>query len=147
MFQYKIDKPNRIDLPFGKIQKQNAGETLYGFIDNKQASDIEERFYRGLVNTKRTDQILFLYPIISPRSMPGMLEVDFLVSSGAYLYVFQVDGEIAHKGVSKQQDDARKDVIVNEFFKKYNAFPVKRIPGIFLNNQEQANQTVRELIR
>lgn len=147
MFKYKIKRPPAKDLPFGQIRKIKELEYLSGFIFGQKASDIEERFARALNREKRVKEFRFREPIINSRNLPGQLEVDFIATAGASVYVFQVDGEMAHKGYGKKQDDARKDVLVNEFMKRYNAFPVKRIPGEALATQEQADQTVRELIR
>lgn len=148
MFQYKVRKPPSRDLPLGKINTPpDTGELLSGYIQGAKASDIEERFARALSTSKRVDGFKFRFPVISPRNMPGQLEIDFVVQSAGLIYCFQVDGEIAHKGIGKQQDDRRKDVLVNSFMKQYNAFPVKRIPWYRLSTQEQANLLIRELIR
>ena len=147
MFKYKINRPPHTPLPYGKIVAIKEDEALSGMINGKDASDIEERFYRALSKDKRVTGMEFRFPVISPRSMPGQLEIDFVVQSAGLVYSFQIDGAFAHKGVGKKQDDARKDVLSNAFMRKYNSFPIKRIPGEMLSTQEQANQTVKELIR
>lgn len=147
MFQYKITRPPSKDLPFGQIQKVKKAEYLSGYVFGMKASDIEERFAKALSKEKRVTEFQFRVPVINQRNLPGQLEVDFIATSGASVYVFQVDGEMAHKGYGKKQDDMRKDVLVNQHMKRYNAFPVKRIDGNSLSTQEQADQTVRELIR
>jgi len=146
-FKYKLNRPPHQPLPFGKPMGKKADELLSGMVMGKKASDIEERFARALVNSKRIDGYNFREAVISPRNMPGQLEVDFVVQSGPTVYAFQIDGEIAHKGIGKKQDDMRKDVMVDLFMKKYNALPVKRINGIFLSDQESADRLVREIIR
>lgn len=148
MFKYKLNRPPHKPLPFGRPNgKQQADEVLSGYIQGAKASDIEERFARALSKEKSVDGYSFRYPVISPRNMPGQLEIDFVVQCGGYVYPFQVDGEIAHKGYGKKQDDARKDILVNQYMKKYSAFPVKRIDGELLSTQERADKIVRELIR
>jgi hypothetical protein len=147
MFRYKISKPPAKPVPLGKPVAIKNDETLSGQINGQKASDIEERFARALSKDKRVDGVQFRFPVISPRSMPGMLEIDFVVTSAGLVYAFQVDGEISHKGIGKKMDDARKDVLINTFMRKYNAFPVKRISGDLLSTQEQADQIIRELIR
>lgn len=149
MFKYKVRKPPSQPLPLGKVNTIPANnEVLSGYVQGAKASDIEERFARGLSVDKRVDGYQFRFPVISPRNHPGQLEIDFVVQSAGLIYCFQVDGAYAHKGIGKQQDDLRKDVLSNEFMrKKYNAMPIRRIPWSKLTTQEQANFTVRELIR
>lgn len=146
-FRYKVKRPPAKDLPVGAIQRANDGEMLSGYVMGYKASDIEERFARALKNSKRVDGMQFRFPIISPKNMVGQLEIDFVVQSGGLVYSFQVDGEYAHKGIGKKQDDARKDVLANHYMRKYNSFPVKRIPGDKLRSQPEADFVVRELIR
>jgi hypothetical protein len=147
MFKYKTSRPPVKPVAFGKAMAIKEDESLSGYINGQKASDIEERFYRALSKDKRVDSAQFKYPVISPRNMPGMLEIDFVVTSAGLVYAFQVDGGIAHKGIGKKMDDSRKDVLVNSYMRKYNSFPVKRISGDLLSTQEQANQIVKELIR
>lgn len=149
MFKYKVSKPPSKPLPLGKIIKLPTNEeVLSGYVQGAKASDIEERFARALSVDKRVDAYQFRFPVVSPRNMLGQLEIDFVVQSAGYIYSFQVDGQYAHKGIGKQQDDLRKDVISNAYMKKkYNSFPIKRIPWYQLSTQEQANKLIRELIR
>lgn len=148
MFKYKVTTTPKVDLPTGKQNiLRNDDEVLSGFIDGMKASDIEERFARALSKDKRILGRQFRYPVISPRNMLGQLEVDFLINATSGIYPVQVDGEYAHKNISKRQDDYRKDVLVNNFLKKYNAFPVIRIPGRELITQQLADLKLREIIR
>lgn len=145
-FKYKTRKPAREPEPFGHAMRINDGEELSGFIGYDAASDIEERFYKALSKNEMIQGIEFRVPVISARNLPGQLEVDFVVQVGPQIYVFQVDGEYAHKGESKKADDARKDALVNEYYRQYGAQPVKRINGELLQSQEMANKIVKELI-
>ena len=149
MFKYKVSKPPSKPLPLWSINKiPDNQEQLSGFIQGAKASDIEERFARALSKDKRVDGYKFRFPVISPRSHPGQLEIDFVVQSAGLIYSFQVDGQYSHAGIGKKQDDHRKDVLVDAYMiKKFNAFPVKRIPWTRLQTQEQADILIRELIR
>ena len=147
-FKYKVRRIPRKPLPFGTIAHENIGESLSGYVNGADASDLEERFSRALNKSEQVSGYLFRDPVISPRYLPGQLEVDFVVESDGVVYPFQIDGEFAHKNMSKKLDDARKDVLVNEYLKtKYNAMPVKRIPGDDLQTQDDANRLVMELLR
>ena len=149
MFKYKISKPPSQPLPLGKMIKLPVNEeVLSGYVQGMKSSDIEERFARALSTDKRVDAYQFRFPVISPRNMLGQLEIDFVVQSAGYVYAFQVDGDYAHKGIGKRQDDLRKDTLSNAYIRqKYNAFPIKRIPWTQLGTQDQANKLIRELIR
>ena len=146
-FRYKVRRIARKPLPVGTIKHENIDEMLSGYVAGAEASDIEERFSRALSKSERVSGYLFRDPVISPRYLPGQLEVDFVVEADGVVYPFQIDGEFAHKNTSKKMDDARKDGLVNEYLKyKYNAMPVKRIPGYELQTQDDANKLVRELL-
>ena len=145
-FRYKIRRIARREMPFGQIRRIRADEGLTGFIYGSPASDIEERFARALDHDTRITGYSFREPVISPRSLPGQLEVDFVIQMGPVVYAIQIDGEIAHKGAAKKADDARKDILVNEFMKQYGAKPVIRVDGEKLATQEDADKLVRSLL-
>lgn len=145
-FKYKIPRKDNNHLPFGKPQQQRGDEFLTGVVNGQKASDIEERFARALNRVKKG--FVFRMPIISPRNMLGQLELDFLVIDEPHYYPVQIDGAYAHKAESKQQEDQKKDILIQAFLKKeYNAMPIKRIKGIDLETQEEANLQVQELLR
>jgi hypothetical protein len=145
VFQYKIPRQVHAKLPTGKAEKQSTNENLTGFIGSQKASDIEERFYRSLVSDGHVTGISFRLPVIAARGVPGQLEIDFVVTARGFIFPFQVDGEYAHKNTSKALDDAKKDVLVNNYMKQYGALPVKRIPGDLLQKQSDSDHVVREL--
>ena len=145
-FKYKIRRIPRKPLPAGNIQQEGPEEILSGYIRGAEASDIEERFARALEAVRHVDNYEFRMPVISGRGLPGQLEIDFVVTLGALVYPFQIDGEYAHKGISKRMDDNRKDVLVNQYMQRYGAKPVMRIDGEKLQTQEMADQLVKELI-
>ncbi len=145
-FRYKVRRTPYKPLPFGAINRENNTEILTGVINGAAASDIEERFSRALGRDGRVTGYNFREPVISPRNLPGQLEIDFVVTVGPLVYPFQIDGEYAHKGIGKKMDDARKDELVNEYMKQYAAQPVKRIDGQKLQSQEDADRLVKELL-
>lgn len=145
-FRYSVRNKPRKPEPFGQITRDIPGENLSGYINGDKASDIEERFYRALSKDDRVQSVEFRMPVISARNLPGQLEIDFVVTVGPTIIPIQIDGEYAHKGESKKADDARKDALVNEFLRPYGAWPVKRIDGELLKDQDMADKIVRELI-
>lgn len=145
-FKYKIRRIPRKPLAFGKITRANDDEILSGFIYGAEASDIEERFARALNKDTRVAGYSFREPVITARNLPGQLEVDFVVQVGPEIQPYQIDGEYAHKGLSKKQDDARKDAMVNAYYEQYGAKLVRRIDGELLRNQDEADKLVRSLL-
>lgn len=145
-FRYKVRRTPRKEMPFGKIQVVKEDEGLTGVIYGSPASDIEERFARALSTDSRITGFTFREAVIAPRSMPGQLEIDFVVQVGPLVYAIQIDGEIAHKGTAKKMDDARKDALVNQYMRRFGARPVIRIDGEKLASQEDADKLVRMLL-
>src|SRR3972149_2555425 len=87
-------------------------EQLFGIVQGADASDIEERFARAL--DKKNKEYIFRVPL-GQRGELGF----------------------THRG--QQTQDQFKDAFVMEYFKEYNPFPVKRIPGEKLATQEIAD--------
>jgi hypothetical protein len=145
-FKYKIRRIPRKPPAFGSITRANDDEVLSGYIYGADASDIEERFARALDKDSRVTGYSFREPVITARNLPGQLEVDFVVQVGPEIQPYQIDGEYAHKGASKKQDDARKDAMVNAYYEQYGARLIKRIDGELLRNQDEADKLVRSLL-
>ena len=146
-FKYKTIRNQQRKPPrFGDIYHPPTGEGLTGLINGWKASDIEERFARALDNNPRVTGYSFREAVISSRNLPGQLEVDFVVQTGPVIHPIQVDGEYAHKGISKHTSDAGKDALVNEYYKPYGAMPVIRIDGAKLFNQDAADFLVKGLL-
>jgi len=145
-FKYKIPRANHGRLPYGQISNNVPRETLSGAINGKKASDIEERFFRALSNDPRIGGVEFRVPVISARNLPGQLEVDFMFTAGAQTLAIQVDGEYAHKTTTQKQQDAQKDVLANNYLRKFGVMPIQRIDGDYLATQEEANSIVRDLL-
>jgi hypothetical protein len=146
VFKYKIPRKARSDAPAFNAQLQKADEGLTGMVQGSPASDLEERFARALAKDNRVMGYTFREPVISARNLPGQLEVDFVIQSGPLIIPVQIDGEFAHKGQSKKQEDALKDAMVNDYYRQYGASLVKRIDGDLLSDQNAANKLVRELL-
>ena len=145
MFKYKIPRQRIEPERLGKPNKQGDGEYLSGYVNGLKASDIEERFAIAL--RKKGKDFAFRVPVISPRHMLGQLELDFLIMDVPFYYPVQIDGSYAHKNESKQQEDMKKDILVEAYLKKqFNVMPIKRIKGIELETQEQANLKVEDML-
>jgi hypothetical protein len=146
VFKYKIPRKARLEEPAYNAQTEAHDEGLTGQVQGIAASDIEERFARALSKDSRVTSYLFREPVISRRNLPGQLEVDFVVLAGPLVIPIQIDGEYAHKGAAKKQEDALKDAMVNDFYKQYGANLVVRINGDLLFDQSNTNKIVRDLL-
>jgi len=141
-FQYK--KPRRPPRPEPiSIQRDTALEQFTGEIQGMPASDIEERFARALAKNGRVRGYQFRAAYVAGRNMPGEVEVDFVVDTGAITPVF-VDGEFAHKSGAQREEDRVKTAILDDLL--YGAAqPAVRISFEQLESQEEADRTVTEL--
>lgn len=133
---------------------QNDNEVLTGVVQNKKASDLEERTARALDKIPDWDYTFLVR--ISPltgrltqafRNLPGEFEIDFLAQRGHGLFPILIDGEVSHFLASwqKLQDEIRETTI-NEALKIYGARPVQRVPFYELPDQEHADRYFRELL-
>ena len=133
-------KPTRLDRP---LSEPKPDEGLTGELQGLPASDTEERFARAL--DKQALGYEFRAAQIAGRNLPGEVEVDFMVYDGATIQPVQIDGEFAHKSAEQKSEDAIKDVILDKSLEGTGALPVKRIPGAFLETQEEVNNVVKEM--
>ena len=127
-------------LPSRKPNVVTDKEQLLGFVQDTNASDIEERFAKAL--EKQNKDYMFRVPL-GQIGEPGWKELDFMVIDGGYFPIEIDEMGFIHQG--KETQDALKDAFVMDYFKDYNPFPVKRITGERLATQEIADQTAKEL--
>lgn len=121
-------------------------ERLTGQVQSKPASDLEERFARAL--RKANVEFIFSYKVYTAVTVPGQdNEVDFLAKKSGVWYSFEIDGEIGHKTLTQKSEDAMRDIFVNEVLTRMGKQPIQRIPWTDLETQEEADRTVREVLR
>ena len=98
----------------------NEKENLTGMVQNKKASDIEERSARAISKIPDWDYTFLVR--ISPltgkltqtfRNLPGEFEIDFLCQRGSELFPILIDGEVSHFLATwqKLQDEIRLSLI------------------------------------
>jgi len=137
----------------------NEKEVLSGVVQNKKASDIEERFARALA--KIPGWTYLFRERISPlthqltsliRNLPGELEIDFLLQQGETIIPVLIQGEIGHFYAAWQRtQDEDKIAAIDKALRAYGALPTVQIPQNRndlwkLSNQEYTDRTVRELL-
>jgi len=119
-----------------RIVFDNEKEYLTGVVQNKKASDIEERWARAVA--KIPDWGYSFRERISPlthkvtsvmRNLPGELEIDFLMYRGTTILPILLDGEIGHFYTAWQKAvDEGKLSAINQALKSYGAQPALRLP-------------------
>lgn len=154
---YRYKKPKRIapTIPSAPpLDKQADGEILTGFIGDQPASDLEERFANAL--RKLGAQFQFRVQIMpgeNPyflsgrgRNQTGAVEIDFLIQQNGIIFPVQIDGEYSHKTAEQLERDKVQDQRLNDSFRQYGAFPVKRIRWDEIQNPEQADELAGEIM-
>ena len=116
---------------------------LTGLVHGKRATDIEERFARGLDQAGLA--FAFQVEVYVLGSLPGRGKVvDFVVRAGM-LYPVEVDGPIGHSTAAELGADAVRTAFLNERFRKMGWALLERAPWWQLQNQAQADRTVRRV--
>jgi hypothetical protein len=132
----------------GKPPKSNElreTEVLTGKINDRDASDLEERFANALNDNPNVDTFEYQPSYIAYRDMPGEIRPDFVVYSSGMLHPIFVDGAFVHMSAEQKGKDAENDIILNERLSGSGAFPVRHVKEEDLMTQEDANKTAREI--
>jgi hypothetical protein len=121
---------------------------LTGWIHGKEASDLEERFYRGVKNTGILDEDIHFD--VQVRVTSGMRKVekkvDFMIDIGVIQPV-EVDGYIGHSTAAQQGYDQVRESLLNAEFRKRGIRSLKRVKWWQLETQEMANAIARSIIK
>jgi len=139
---------------FGKRDLyDNPGEVLTGEVQNKRATDIEERAARAI---DKTDWDYRFRVRISPQAgglteewqnLPGEYEIDFLLYRGNTIWPILIDGEVSHfLALWQKVQDEQRESVINAALRKYGATPVKRVEFWWLADQAKANRFFRSLL-
>lgn len=112
----------------------------------KEASDLEERFYREARADSRTSRIMFRRVFGAPaRSMFGAIELDFLVVAGA-TYAVAIDADRFHQTAAAIVRDQNQDDRLIGILRYFNVSRVHHIQQKHLANPEKAARTWEQLI-
>ncbi|MEN8242168.1 MAG: hypothetical protein ABFS17_09630 [Chloroflexota bacterium] len=116
---------------------------LSGLVHGRRASDLEERFARGLDSAGLAYR--FQYRVKLEISLPGREKViDFLVELG-WRYPVEIDGVIAHRTAAQQGADRVREILLNDSLRRRGIFPIQRLRWWQLASQEMADRVVREM--
>ena len=125
-----------------RLKRSVTDEGLTGWVNGKEASDIEERFSRSLRQRKKGFHFRVNFP--TTVSIPGEdKEVDFLVDQGGQFRAVEIDGEFGHKTASQKGKDQLREILLNETLGRNNILPIIRVPWTQLETQEKANAYVQ----
>ena len=139
-FRYKL-RPRPPEMPLNRLAGLSEDERLTGFVHGKEASDLEERFARALDRAGKDYR--FEYLVLSNVGLPGEEnQIDFVVDD---IYPMEIDGNFTHKSAEQKAHDQQRDAILNEQLSDDGWHPIERIPGNFLETQEDADQIVLEI--
>ncbi len=140
--QYFYPKPSsrteRMDVNRLKPVKADE-EVLLGHLRGIEATDIEERTGKALSFNKKPYSFQIDMPI---EGSPDWKSIDFIVDN---LWPLEVNGEIGHDTSAEQGKDLIREIQLNETFEKRGLMPMTVIWWYDLENQEQANNTIRDL--
>lgn len=137
------------------IRRTGNAEVLVGKIQDKTASDLEERLAKGLDKLKVAYE--FRARISSAavggqhltstvRNIIGELEIDHLIYNNQIIPVL-VQGEIGHFFTKYQRiQDAEKINAINEFGSTQNWHEVVEVPYTELKTQDAADSVARRIV-
>jgi hypothetical protein len=152
-FRYHIHRLPRVDVPTVKAQELRHTEGLTGFVEGLAASDLEERFARALGKNGRVTSFAFRRPLLAGRNIPGEIELDFDVASGAWYQPVMIDGPFAHRSAVQKARDKMNEAILNNYLKATHQ-PLIRVSAENttynvhdLDTQEGANALVDRMFR
>lgn len=135
------------------LETYDKGEFLTGFIGDKKASDLEERFANALNKIGLDFEFeVQLLPGENPRFLQGSqrnqlgaVEIDFLIVQNETMFPVQIDGEFAHKTAEQRERDKEQDQRLDDSLRQFNAYPVKRVPFYEIETPEQAEQIAKDI--
>lgn len=118
-------------------------EGLTGYVQGRQASELEERYAKALDKNDNVRGYDFQFIVTPPTQIPGQSNlIDFMIDAGLR-YPVEVDGDWVHKTAAQKDKDAQRDAILDEYLKRFNIEPITRIEGWKLEAQEDADRVVR----
>ena len=146
VYKYKSPREEKERLALNRlpgIQEVKDQKPLTGWVHGKRATDIEERFARGLTSMKL--EFRFQVPFFTRLTILGHEKVvDFVVENG-FLYPIEVDGPVWHTiGTERGKDDVR-EILLNEVFRSIGHMSLQRVAWWRLETQAMADEVVGEM--
>jgi hypothetical protein len=146
-YQYKRRSKARERSPKSRLEQINIQSDpipLTGWVNGREASDIEERFARALKSFGL--EFMFQLGVVTPHSPPERKKyVDFVVLSEGIFHPVEVDGQIGHRTSAQRGKDTIREILLNMTFVKWGYMPLIRVMWNELETQEMADVVVRRL--
>lgn len=147
IYTYRPERRGRIESG-AKPDIAKDEEVLTGFIQGKPASVPEERFYYGVVKTKKARSVRVQVNIGAPNT-PGWKTLDSLVElMNGRARAFEVDGSaFVHAGDAKKAEDRLSDLKRLDGLKKmgYLVREIEHVSDVRLQTQNDADRRAKEL--
>ncbi len=148
-YQYRTQPSARVDesattpLRFNPNEENLTGYVYSAFYQTfVPASDIEERFARGLQKVELPFIFQFEIPIMG--SLPGRnTEVDFVVG----FHPIELNSPLGHTTITDKAEDALRERLINAAGQKMGWFPLETFWYWQLDTQEEADRLAREFKR
>jgi hypothetical protein len=146
---YQYDKPGRPARPLrlNRLPRLSAAPDsppLTGLVQEKSATDIEERVARALYKL----QVPFRFQVVVPvlGSLPGRGKViDFLLGTRVY-QPLEVDGPLWHTHAAEKGEDDLRELLLNAEFRKRGWLPLRRLGWLQLDSQDATDRSLRQLL-
>ena len=141
-YRYKLT-PRPPKETLNRIQGTSEDEALTGFVNGKEASDLEERWAGAEKRANR--EFIFQFFMDTPFSLPGEDRQIDIVDTTEVWQPVELDGGIAHKGGAQRAKDKVRDAILNAELAKQGVLPILRIDGDSIATPEDADRVLREI--
>lgn len=130
--------------PIKRTKDLQDDPPLTGWVNGLPASDLEERYARGL--RRNNQDFSFQVEIATAFTLPrDKKTVDFLIDSGGFLQPTEIYGPL-HQWPQAQLEDAEREAELNEVFEQIpEMLPLKIVWFYDLQNQETANKVARNV--
>jgi len=120
-------------------------EAFTGQVQGKKASDIEERFARGLQRDSRVESFRFRMVKGALPGTFGSVELDFYIRAGAW-YPVQLDGDWIHKSASARAQDRMQDEKLWQALSYDNPQPISRVRGTLVLTPEAVTRVINQIL-
>ena len=132
-YRYKGSSGRRARFNINRPQPaKDRLDNLTGWVNGKEASDIEEIFSLALRHHRREYGFRVELPI---QGSPDWKEVDYIVDA---TWPTEIDGKIGNDTAAEQEKDYIREIALNETFKKIGLMPMVRVKWWELETIEQA---------
>ncbi len=140
-FQYP--DPVLVPPPEGDPIRIQIEEPLTGFVQGKEASDLEENV--GWAHEFLGIQFFFKYNVSLLGLQDSFKEIDFVGIVGPWYQPIEVDGDIGHITEAQQGADELRDALLESELFVFGFRQIIRLPERDVDSREKALEQIREI--